>query len=209
MSPSHSLDQSLMRALGHPLRWRIVETLIERGEASPVQLARLLDQPLATVSHHTRVLRDLRCIELTRTEPRRGAVEHYYRALMPTFLDDELWKRAPIVLRRSVAAQIFRRIVEEASAAGEAGAFDVPGAHVDRLLVELDDRGWHELSDLLTDVLTRAQAIQDRSDARGGNGVGARTAEVAILHFEVAESIASRGPAAESAEPPKRSPPLA
>ena len=208
MTVSPSPDQSLMKALGHPLRWRIVETLIERGEASPVQLARLLDQPLATVSHHTRVLRDLGCIELTRTEPRRGAVEHYYRALMPTFLDDEAWKRVPVVLRRSVAGQIFRRIVEEAAAAGEAGAFDAPGSRVDRLLVELDDRGWRELSDLLSDVLKQAQDIQARSDARG-NGDDARTSEVAILHFEVAESIAASDGAPESAVPPRRSPPLA
>jgi DNA-binding transcriptional ArsR family regulator len=208
MSVPPSLDQSLMKALGHPLRWRIVEMLIERGEASPVQLARVLDQPLATVSHHTRVLRDLGCIELTRTEPRRGAVEHYYRALMPTFLDDEEWKRVPTVLRRSVAGQIFRRIVEEAAAAGAAGAFDAPGAHVDRLVVELDDHGWGELSDLLFDVLRQAQTIQGRSDARRGNGARARTSEVAVLHFEVAESIASGGPGAEGAAPPKRSPPL-
>jgi DNA-binding transcriptional ArsR family regulator len=193
MSVSHSLDQSLIKALAHPLRWRIVEVLTERGEASPVELARLLDQPLATISHHTRVLRDLQCIELTRTEPRRGAIEHYYRVLMPAFFDDEQWAQVPAMLRRGLAAQVFRRIVEEAAAAGAAGAFDVPGAHVDRMRVELDDRGWRELSDLLTSVLKRAQAIQERSDSRRGTGTGARTSEVAILHFEVAESIASDG----------------
>jgi len=86
MRVSHPLDESLIKALAHPLRWRILEILSERGEASPVEIARLLDQPLATISHHTRVLRDLRCIELTRTQPRRGAIEHYYRPVMPTSL---------------------------------------------------------------------------------------------------------------------------
>jgi DNA-binding transcriptional ArsR family regulator len=208
MSVSHALDESLIKALAHPLRWRIVETLVERGEASPVALARLFDQPLATVSHHTRVLRDLGCIELSRTEPRRGAVEHYYRAVMPAFFDDEQWERVPIALRRGLAGQVFRRIVDEAAAAGEAGAFDSPGAQIDRLVVELDDRGWRELSDLLFDVVRQAQTIQGRSDARRRTGAGARTSEVAILHFEVAESIASRGPAAEGAKPPRRSPPI-
>jgi DNA-binding transcriptional ArsR family regulator len=208
MSVSHPLDESLIKALAHPLRWRILDVLSDRGEASPVELARLLDEPLATISHHTRVLRDLRCIELTRTEPRRGAVEHYYRVLVPAFFDDEQWERVPVVLRRGVAGQIFSRIVEEAAAAGAAGAFDAPGAHLDRMLVELDDRGWRELSDLLSGVLKRAQAIQDRSDARRANGAAVRTSEIAILHFEVAESIASKDPAADGAEPPKRSPPL-
>jgi DNA-binding transcriptional ArsR family regulator len=193
MSVSHSLDQSLIKALAHPLRWRIVEVLTDRGEASPVELARLLDQPLATISHHTRVLRDLQCIELTRTEPRRGAVEHYYRVLMPAFFDDEQWAHIPAMLRRGLAAQVFRRIIEEAAAAGAAGAFDAPGAHLDRMRVELDDRGWRELSDLLTSVLKKAQAIEERSDSRRDAGTGGRTSEVAILHFEVAESIASDG----------------
>jgi DNA-binding transcriptional ArsR family regulator len=208
MSVMPSLDEGLIKAFANPLRWRIMQIVIERGEASPVELARLLDQPLATVSHHVRVLRDLRCVELTRTEPRRGAVEHYYRALVPAFLDDEQWKRVPAVLRRGVAGQIFRRIFEEAAAAGAAGAFDAPGAHLDRLVVELDDRGWRELSELLTDALKQAQAIQDRSDARRDDDGPARTSELALLHFEVAESIASPDPQARAAKPPKRSPRL-
>jgi DNA-binding transcriptional ArsR family regulator len=76
MSTSHSLDKSLIKALAHPLRSGLLELLTERGEASPVELARALDQPLATVSHHMRVLRDADCVELTRTEQRRGAIEH-------------------------------------------------------------------------------------------------------------------------------------
>jgi DNA-binding transcriptional ArsR family regulator len=198
MSAAPSLDESLIKALGHRLRWRIMETVVERGEASPVELARLLDEPLATVSHHTRLLRDHGCIELTRTEPRRGAVEHYYRAIMPAFFDDEQWRHVPIALRRGLAGQLFQRIFEEAAAAGGAGAFDAPGAHLDRMVVELDDRGWEELSEMLTDVLRRAQAIQARSDARRGDGGGARTSELALLHFELAGADA----------PPRRSPPL-
>jgi DNA-binding transcriptional ArsR family regulator len=208
MSASHPLDESLIKALAHRLRWRLLEALIDRNEASPVELARSLDEPLATVSHHMRVLRDSRCIELARTEPRRGAVEHYYRPLLPAFFDDQQWEEVPAVLRRGLAGQVFTRTVSEAAAAGAAGAFDAPDAHLGRTIVELDDQGWRELSDLLADVLRRAQAIQERSDARRRDDAGARTGELAILWFEVAESIASRDPAADGANPPKRSPPL-
>jgi DNA-binding transcriptional ArsR family regulator len=89
MASSHALDLGLLKALGHPLRLQLVTLVTERGEASPIELARMLDQPLSTVSHHVRTLRDLGYLELTRTEPRRGAVEHYYRAATPAFLDDE------------------------------------------------------------------------------------------------------------------------
>jgi DNA-binding transcriptional ArsR family regulator len=203
MSASHPLDESLIKALAHPLRWRLLELMTERGESSPVELARQLEQPLATVSHHMRVLRDLRCVELSRTEQRRGAIEHYYQPLVPAFFDDEQWERVPVMFRRGIAGQIFRRIFEEAAIAGEAGAFDAPTAHIDRLFVELDERGRVEMSQLLTEVLQRSQAIQERSDARRARDDDARLSEVALLHFE----FASRPPAGDQdPEPPKRSP---
>jgi DNA-binding transcriptional ArsR family regulator len=207
MSTPHSLDEGLMKALAHPLRWRILEMVSERGEASPVELARALDQPLATISHHVRVLRESRSLELTRTEQRRGALEHYYRALAPPFFDDEQWQRTPIVLRRGVAGQIFRRIVTEAAAAGSAGAFDAPHAHVDRMVLELDAEGWRALSDLLITVLKQAQSIQDESDARRAGDRDARTSELAILSFEMAESIEATGSVRE-VDRPRRSRPL-
>jgi DNA-binding transcriptional ArsR family regulator len=207
MSGGYSLDENLMKALAHPLRWRILEVVTERGEASPVEVARVLGQPLATVSHHVRVLRESGTLEPTRTEQRRGAIEHFYRALIPTFFDSEQWSRTPLVLRRSVAGQILERIVGEASAAGAVGAFDEPHAHVDRMVVELDDEGWRELSDLLVDVLRQAQAIQGRSDARTSSERRVRTAQLTILSFEMAGSIA--GTEADGAdELPRRSQPL-
>jgi DNA-binding transcriptional ArsR family regulator len=192
MGPSHSIDERLIKGLAHPLRWRMLEVLTERGESSPVQLARLLDQPLATVSHHMRVLRDAQCVELTRTEQRRGALEHYYQAVVPAFFDDEMWARVPSVLRRTLSGQTFRRLVDEAAAAGAHGAFDAPGSHLDRLLVELDDVGWHELSELLTDMVRRAQSIQEQSDARRDAGASVRVSEIVVMHFETAESLAAR-----------------
>jgi DNA-binding transcriptional ArsR family regulator len=208
MTASRPIDERLIKALAHPLRWHLLEILTERGEGSPVELARLLDQPLATVSHHVRVLRDHHSIELVRTEPRRGAVEHYYRALMPAFFDEEQWKQIPVALRRGLVGQVLHRVVAEAAAAGTAGAFDAPASHLDRMIVELDDAGWRELSELLSGVLEQAQAIQQRSDERRGDEGAARSAELSILLFEVAESIARNAGAEDAASPPRRSPPV-
>jgi DNA-binding transcriptional ArsR family regulator len=85
VATSDAVDANVLKALAHPLRMRMLTLVAERGEASPVEMSRALDQPLATVSHHARVLRDSGCIELSRTEPRRGAVEHYYRATAAPF----------------------------------------------------------------------------------------------------------------------------
>jgi DNA-binding transcriptional ArsR family regulator len=208
MAPTPPLDEALIKALAHPLRWRIVELLVERGEASPVELARVLDQPLATVSHHVRVLRDLRSIELTRTEQRRGALEHYYRAVMPAFFDDDQWERIPKPLRRGLAGQVFRQVFSEAAAAGDAGAFDAIGAHLDRMIVELDDRGWHDASEAMLDLLRRIQAIQAQSDARRAADAPARVSEIVLMHFEIAESVSASERDGGRTGLPERSPPV-
>lgn len=208
MAGAPPLDEALIKSLAHPLRWRILELLVERGEASPVELARILDQPLATVSHHVRVLRDLRAIELTRTQQRRGALEHHYRALMPAFFDDRQWQLVPALLRRGIAGQLFQRIFTEAAAAGDAGAFDAPESHLDRMLVELDDQAWQDVSEALLDLLRRIQTIQGESDARRGDDTRVRVSELVLMHFEIAESIASAQTDGDRTGLPDRSPPL-
>jgi DNA-binding transcriptional ArsR family regulator len=208
MASSPPLDEGLIKALAHPLRWQIIESLVERGEASPVELARLLDQPLATVSHHVRVLRDLRSIELTRTEQRRGAIEHYYRAVMPAFFDDAQWELVPKPLRRGLAGQVFTQVLTEASSAGDKGAFDEVGAHLDRMIVELDDQAWQDVSEALLDLLRRVQAIQGESDARRDEATQVRVSEVVLMHFELAESLGLTDADADRTGLPERSPPI-
>ena len=73
------VDQRLVKALAHPLRVEILIILNERM-ASPNELSKELEEGLSQVSYHVKVLKDFECIEMVKTEPRRGAVEHYYRA---------------------------------------------------------------------------------------------------------------------------------
>jgi DNA-binding transcriptional ArsR family regulator len=185
------LEHNRVKALGHPLRLRLLDAIIENGEESPVRLSRQLGHPLSTVSRHIRMLRDLGFVELTRTEPRRGAVEHFYRAVRLAFIDDDEWERLPIAMRRGLAHQTFRKIFAEASTAGGAGGFDAAEAHLVRVPLDLDEIGRRELSQALRDVLGNAEAIQQRSDARrnGATGPsGAVTAtRLALMHFRADE----------------------
>lgn len=75
----HSLDPRLAKALSNDVRARALELLAE-GEKSPKLIAAQLDLDLRSVAYHVRVLKKLGCIELVETLPRRGAVEHVYRA---------------------------------------------------------------------------------------------------------------------------------
>jgi DNA-binding transcriptional ArsR family regulator len=51
-----------------------------KGVLSPSQIADELELPIGNVSYHVRVLADADLIELVDEIPRRGALEHLYRA---------------------------------------------------------------------------------------------------------------------------------
>jgi len=72
-----------MHALSKEARLRILSILAERV-ASPKEMAEELGEGLSQVSYHVSVLRECKLIELVGKEPRRGAVEHFYRARIPT-----------------------------------------------------------------------------------------------------------------------------
>jgi DNA-binding transcriptional ArsR family regulator len=65
--------------LVHPT---VVDILLmcERSVHSPKQMAEAMGAPLPQVSYHVRRLADAGLLELVDTIPRRGALEHFYRA---------------------------------------------------------------------------------------------------------------------------------
>ena len=69
-------EARIAKALAHPLRAQILQRLGERV-SSPGDLADELGAPLGVVSYHVRMLRDYHCVELVRTEPVRGALQHF------------------------------------------------------------------------------------------------------------------------------------
>jgi DNA-binding transcriptional ArsR family regulator len=194
-------DVGLLKALGHPLRLQILDTIVNTDEVSPVDLSRELDVPVATVSRHIRILRDLGYLELTRTVPRRGAVQHYYRAVRVPFIDDADWEELPIALRRGMAAQVFRKLFREASAAGCVGGFDPPGMGIARVPLELDDEGLRELADAVKDLLRRADGIRAACDARRAGGPrdakDVVASRLAVMHFQLDERANPSGPGGE------------
>lgn len=174
-------QQRLIKAMAHPLRFRLLGVLDQRV-ASPNQLAGEVGEPLGRVSHHVRVLHDLGAIELVKTEPRRGAVEHFYRALLRPVFDDEMWEQLPRVARRGLFADNLRRIRSDVAAAGAGNGFDHPRAHVSYTLLELDDQGMDAVAEVLIGAVEQVLAIRAAAAERLRGRSGLRT-EVAILHF--------------------------
>jgi DNA-binding transcriptional ArsR family regulator len=181
------VQERLLKAIAHPLRHRVLAAIDEAGEASPKAVASALGEPIGRVSHHVRVLAGLGAIELTRTEPRRGATEHFYRTAVRQFYDDEAAARLPVGTRRALVAQYLRRLVGDAAAAAAGSGFDHRRAHLSYVLLELDDEGMDDVADVLAQALERVETIKAESAERlGGEPAPLRT-EVGILHFERAD----------------------
>lgn len=76
----HEIDRSwLGRMSMHPTKEAVIWTMAEEGRPiGPIELSKLIDEPLGNISYHAKKLEEAKIIELVRTEPRRGAVAHFY-----------------------------------------------------------------------------------------------------------------------------------
>ena len=76
-------DATWAKALSHPLRGAILQSMRRDGSLSPVAAARELDQTVGTTAYHFRQLHKLGYIEVCAEVQRRGATEHVYRLTEP------------------------------------------------------------------------------------------------------------------------------
>ncbi len=75
---SGAVEPELLAALAHPLRLRIMQAAGDGFSAKRLADA-FGDASIQLISYHVRALRDAGLLELTGTQQRRGAVEHFYR----------------------------------------------------------------------------------------------------------------------------------
>jgi DNA-binding transcriptional ArsR family regulator len=180
------VDPRIAKALSHPMRARILGILDERV-ASPNEIADMIDERLPNVSYHVRALLDLGCIELVDTAQRRGAVEHYYRAVVRPFFSDRDWKRLPRSGRQAISDSALKIIWEDVSEAMKTGTFESRAdRHLSHNDVVLDDEGWKQVAKLLNGMIGEVERIASASGARlkksGEDGV---PATVVAMQFEV------------------------
>jgi DNA-binding transcriptional ArsR family regulator len=183
------ITQQLAKALAHPLRVRIL-TSLHKGISSPNQLSQELDEPLGNVSYHVKTLLEYDCVELVKTEPRRGAVEHFYRATERAFFSDAEWAKIPASARKGITGVAFETLGDEATRALMAGTVDArTDSHVSHTPLVLDEQGWTEVTAMLTKTLNRAIEIQEESANRlAEDGSEPVPTMLGILHFEQPEA---------------------
>ena len=201
------VDPRLAKALSHPMRTRILAILNERV-ASPNEISEMIDERLPNVSYHVRALLELGCVELVSTAQRRGAIEHYYRAIVRPFFSDRDWKKLPQSGRQAVSDVALQMIWEDISSAIRGGTFESrPDRHLSRSVLELDEAGWKELTELLGSALEETEKIEKRSAERlKENDRDAVPVRVVMMHFESpapepkAKKRANASPAAHAQE---------
>jgi DNA-binding transcriptional ArsR family regulator len=191
------VDQRLVKALAHPLRVEILTILNERM-ASPNELSKELEEGLSQVSYHVKVLKDFECIEMVKTEPRRGAVEHYYRATSRAYLTDNDWQSLPDSVKPGVSAASVEMIIGDVVGALQGGTFDArDDRHLSWTPGVVDEQGWSEATELVAETLKKVIKIHADSAKRlaksGEEGIPASTV---LINFEgvSAESKSAKAP---------------
>lgn len=180
------VEPRLIKALGHPLRQRILIALNTRV-ASPSELSKELGEPLGNVSYHVKILAECEAIELVKTAPVRGAVEHFYRAQVRPYFDDESWASLPLSARRALFDDTLQAIWNHLAEAARAGGLDDPENHISWTTLEFDDEAYEAMIEQLRITLERAMELQGEATNRLAElppeEREAHRTELAIMHF--------------------------
>ena len=191
------LGDQVLKAISHPIRIEVLRILNNRV-ASPNELSRELDESLSNVSYHFKDLHQEGCIELVDTQPRRGAVEHFYKAKVPPLHDDKSWAKLTKETRSEITGVTLRGILGEAVMALNAGTFDArKDRHLSWLPLELDEQGWRELMEHQAEWLEVVERIKAEAGERlaSDGKSGRHRAIAAMMGFEAPSGPGFTGPA--------------
>lgn len=158
-------DRWFVRALSHPVRVEILELLQER-EASPIEMKRAIGGTLNLVNYHLKVLVDCGCVEVTRTEPVRGAVKHFYRAMPRSFFGHRDLREVPASIRGGATEMSLRTFSKAFRRAAEAGNVDSADAVLSWMSLAVDELGREEAIAASEQVLERYELIARQSRER-------------------------------------------
>jgi DNA-binding transcriptional ArsR family regulator len=174
------IDKQMFASIvSHPVRCRALTILADR-EASPVEIGRELGMDPSHVAYHVKVLLEKGLIELTEEVPRRGSIEHRFRASFPPELSDEEYAGMSSEKRNRYSRDIFCFAAADASCAFSTGSFgDRSDHHISRMPLQVDEEGWSQLRDLYESTLRQIYEIKreagDRLVADGVKGTAVMT----------------------------------
>jgi DNA-binding transcriptional ArsR family regulator len=189
-STRRSPEATLGATVAHPLRCRCLAILADRV-ASPAEIARELGLEVSNVGYHVTALAEAGLIEEVGQRPVRGAVEHFYRAVVRPITNSEEEAEFTLAERKSFARTTWSLITANATTALEAGTLvERSDHHLTRVPLRVDERGWSEMADAYLELYERVYEIQAGSAERLGkepDDPGISVLSV-LAFFEIAET---------------------
>jgi DNA-binding transcriptional ArsR family regulator len=178
---SRSVEQAVSYAVGHRIRIEILAALNE-GSYSSTELARIVRQPLSTVSHHIEELVASGLVEIARTERVRNIEQNYYRSFESSSLSDEEMAALTRTDRQKRYAVGLQSAIAEALASLWAGKIaDDPRAFTVWNWFNVDARGREEIADEMMRSWRRMQEIEVESTNR--RAISGEEAESIIVTY--------------------------
>jgi DNA-binding transcriptional ArsR family regulator len=169
--------------VSHPIRCRALTILADR-EASPVEIGRELGMDPSHIAYHVKVLLEEGLIELTEEIPRRGSIEHRFRAVFPDEYSDEEYAALSPDQRTQRSRDIFCFAAADASCAFSAGSFgDRADHHISRMPLQVDEEGWSEMRELFESTLRQLYKIKRDAGDRLTEGGMKGTSVLAFSTF--------------------------
>jgi hypothetical protein len=165
--------------LRHPIRVRVLGAL-NKHNLSPVQFhsmglvnglpglkGKTQEAVLSHISYHFRVLAKAGCIEIVETIPRRGSVEHVYRAKARAQFDEKQWAELELAERESISKVTLQSFLAQVEGSMLSGTFDLkPERWLAWLSLKLDQQGWREMISSFEACWAEIEEIRQTSSKR-------------------------------------------
>lgn len=182
--PSGQGKASLAKLLSNPKRVQILAAA-HREAISPSEFARAHGLTTSSVAEHFKKLADYGAIKLVRKEPVRGSIRHMYVGTKRGILTAADWQTLPESVQSDIASAGLQDFIGVAVHAIEDGTFTARSDFVftwDE--VDLDEVGWHGLTQMLGLVWKKVPRLEEESAMRRAkSGEGAMKAIVGLAAF--------------------------
>jgi DNA-binding transcriptional ArsR family regulator len=163
---SRGVEEAISYAVGHRIRVEVLASLNE-GVASASELARVVHQPLSTVTHHIEELLKSGSIEVAKTERIRNISQNFYRAVELPFFTDEQMEAMPPAARQEIYGVILQAVMAEALAAFWAGKITAdPRAWLSWRWFNVDAQGREDIAEEQSRSWGRLREIEAESATR-------------------------------------------
>jgi DNA-binding transcriptional ArsR family regulator len=160
------VDRQLLHLVRSPIRVKALSLLME-GLASPKEISVALKIPLTSACHHVRELLKMGLIELVDKQPRRGSVEHFYRAVIPPRWTDDQWAELSLEERQRLSTWVVQLMTHDVAVALHGGTFCARSdTHGSRALPCVDEQGRREVNQILDRALEAILEVGEAASER-------------------------------------------